>query len=272
MRYLLLILLLTLSTASLSAKDKLVRCEGTYSYTFPSSMSLDEAKHHALDNAITQAIADELGTTIRAESYAELSTDHERFDQFSRLIVKGQWVKDIHEPVFSEPVFENNMFSIQVTVDFHARKIESAPVAFTAYALRNGTEDKFRATEFYGSDDEKLYVSFQSPREGYVAIYLEDTENVLCALPYIGMDREPFHAEKDKRYVFFNVANNTYHMSCGAEPEINFIHIVFSPRPFIDNDLVRITTVRKFRDWLGNAQAYDDKMQVQSIMIKVRPR
>ena len=61
-------------------------------------------------------------------------------------------------------------------------------------------------------------------------------------------------------------------MSCGAEPEINYVHIVFSPNQFINGDIIREMTCSKFRDWLGKRQSYDEKMQVQSVMLKVSPR
>ena len=268
----LLLIFFSLAFTLLSAKGKLVKCGGTYTYIYSTSVSLDEAKAQALEYAITRAIADELGTAVKSESYIEIVNTQERFDQVSRLLVKGKWVKDIHAPKFSDPVFGNNLFSVDVTVSFYAQPLESAPVAFTAHVLRNGTEDKFESDLFYGDEEEKLYVSFLSPKAGYVAIYLEDTENVYCALPYFGDDDAPFYAKKGERYVFFNVKNNTYHLECGAEPEVNFVHIVFSPHKFIDGDLVREMPRRKFREWLGTAQSYDEKMQVQSTMIRVRPK
>ena len=266
------VLIVMCCLSALHAKNKQVKCEGTYTYTYSTGFSLDEAKAQALEYAISRAIADELGTTVKTESYLEIYNSKESFDQMSRLIVKGKWVKDIHEPVFSSPIFENNMFAINVTVSFYAQPLEVAPVAFTSHILRNGTDDKFESDTFYGSEDEKIYVSFQSPKAGYLAIYFEDAENVFCALPYIGNEDAPFYAKKNERYVFFNVDNNTYHMTCGDEPEVNFVHIIFSPHKFIDGDLIREMPRKKFREWLGIAQSYDEKMQVKSEMIKIRPK
>ena len=270
MKHPLLLIFFSLAATILSAKGRMVRCEGTYTYIYPTTVSLEEAKARALEYAVTRAIADELGTAVKSESYVEIVNSEERFDQISRLLVKGKWVKDIHAPKFSDPVYGNNLFSIDVTVSFYAQPLESAPTAFTAHTLRNGTDDRFDSNLFL--DGDQLYVSFQSPRAGYVAVYLEDAENVACALPYYGHDETPFHAKKDERYVFFTADNNTYRISCGPDPEVNFVHVVFSPRKFIDGDLVREMPRRKFREWLGTAQSYDEKMQVQSTMIRVRPK
>lgn len=272
LRLLVPILLMACGLSSLLAKNKQEKCEGTYTYIFSTGMSVDEAKVKALDMAISRAIADKFGTTINSESYLEISNSKESFNHISRLIVKGKWVKDIHAPKFSNPVFANNIGSIDVTVSFYAQPLEVAPVSFTSHVLRNGTEDRFESYTFHGSEDEKIYVSFQSPKAGYLAIFLEDTENVFCALPYIGNEEAPFYVKKDKRYVFFNVDNNRYHITPTDKPEINFVHVIFSSHKFIDGDLIREMSREKFRKWLGNAQSYDEKMQVKSEMIKIIPK
>lgn len=41
-------------------------------------------------------------------------------------------------------------------------------------------------------------------------------------------------------------------MTCGEEPEFNYVHVVFSPNPFINADLMRTMTRRKFNHWLEN--------------------
>ena len=60
-------------------------------------------------------------------------------------------------------------------------------------------------------------------------------------------------------------------MSCDAEPEINYVHVIFSPNKFINDDLERYMTDKRFREWLGTLQSYDHSLQVQSTMIKVNP-
>lgn len=255
--------------SSVSAKDKLVRCEGTYPYTYTENISHAEAKAKAVENAIIMALADEFGTTVTSQSLMELENGKDRFDQMSRLQVKGKLVRHIHEPEISSPLLADNLFSIQVKVDFYARPIVYAPTEFEAYTLRNGTEKKFESLYFQA--DDKFYLLFQSPKAGYLAVFFEDRSSVVCMLPYVQEDEAPFWVEKEKSYLLFNVRNNTYHMSCGEEPEINYVHVIFSPRKFIDGDLVREMSCKKFREWLGTRQSYDDKMQVNSMMIKVHP-
>lgn len=267
-RLVILISFMFLPFSYANSKVKMEKCGGTYPYYYSESISHAEAKAKAVENAIIMALADKYGTTVTSQSLLELTNNGDRFNQVSRLHVKGKLVKHLHEPKISAPVFADNLFKIDVTVNFFATAIEYAPTEFVAKVLRNGQEDKFESDVFANGD--KFYMSILSPKEGYVAIFFEDKETVNCMLPYMDED-EPFHVSKGEKYVFFNKANNTYHVVCGEEAEINYIHILFSSRKFIDGDIVREMQPAKFRGWLGVRQSYDENLQIQSIMIKINP-
>lgn len=135
-------IILFLCTSSLLAKVKQERCGGTYAYTYSGSISYDKARTKAIENAIVMALADKFGTTVTSQSLLELTNRGDRFDQMSRLQVKGKLVRHINAPVVSDPVYADNMFTLNVTVDFYATPIEYAPVEFVAKTLRNGTSDR----------------------------------------------------------------------------------------------------------------------------------
>lgn len=255
---------------TLPAKSKKERCGGTYSYTYSSAISYDMAKAKAIEYAVISALSDRFGTIVNSQSMLEMTNNGERFEQMSRLLVKGRFLNHISQPEVSTPVFADNMFTVKVTVDFYAAPIDYAPTEFTAKLLRNGTDDKFESNEFVAGD--YFYLSFQSPKAGYVAVFFEDKNTVSCILPYYEEDDTPFYAEKGKRYVFFNKANDEYYFSCGEEPEINYVHIIFSPNKFINKDIIREMTNSKFRDWIGKRQSFDEEMQVSTVMVRVLPK
>ena len=267
-RLLLLLVCLSLPLCSVYPKPKMDRCRGTYSYNYSESISHAEGKARGIEYAISKALADKYGTTVMSQSMLELTSNGDRFNQMTRLLVKGKLIRHVHEPQISAPMFADNMFRIDVTVDFYARPIEYAPTEFIAKVLRNGQEDKFESSDF--KDGDKFYMSFESPKAGYAAIFFQGKEAVYCMLPYID-EEDAFHVEKGKKYVFFNKDNNTYHMICGEEPEINYVHVLFSSKKFIDGDVVREMSPSKFMDWLGYRQSYDEWLQIQSTMIKVNP-
>lgn len=255
---------------SLFAKAKKERCGGTYSYSYSTAISYDVAKAKAIEYAIVNALSDKFGTVVSSQSMQELTTRGERFDQMSRLLVKGRFLSHIKEPEVSKPLFADNLFTVQVTVDFYAQPIDYAPTEFSARLLRNGTDDRCESSEFVAGDS--FYLSLFSPKAGFVAVFFEDANAVSCMLPYYEDDDTPFAVEKGRRYVFFNKANDEYYFSCGDEPEVNYVHVLFSPNSFIHGDLVREMTCGRFRDWLLKRQSYDDEMQVVSVMVRVLPK
>ncbi len=91
------------------------------------------------------------------------------------------------------------MFTLNVTVDFYAVPIEYAPVEFVAKTLRNGTTDRYESSEYVAGD--RFAMSFNS-KAGYIAVFFEDRNTVVCILPYIGDDDLPFRVSKDKRHIF----------------------------------------------------------------------
>ena len=60
-------IILFLCTSSLLDKVKQERCGGTYAYTYSGSISYDEARTKAIENAIVIALADKFGTTVTSQ-------------------------------------------------------------------------------------------------------------------------------------------------------------------------------------------------------------
>lgn len=246
-----------------------VKCGGTYPYTYSENISHAEAKARAVENAIIMALADEFGTTVTSQSFSELTNTSEWFAQLSKLQVKGRLLRHIREPEISDPLYGDNLFTINVKVLFYAEPIHYAPIEFEAKVLCNGTEARFESDTFKSGDE--FYMLFSSPKDGHLAVFFEDSESVTCILPYYENGEKPFPVRKGEKYVLFTTENNQYNMTCGSEPEVNYVHVLFSPNSFIDGDLERDMSPMKFRKWLANRQGYDEKMQIQSALIKVTP-
>ena len=68
--------------------------------------------------------------------------------------------------------------------------------------LRNGIDEKSASTDFKDGDD--LFLSFQSPVNGYLSVYLVDAENnAYCLLPYRAQQAGIYKVEANRRYLFF---------------------------------------------------------------------
>lgn len=269
----------------LAQRTEKVRAE--YTYHAPENISLEEAKRIALDRAKVQAIADEFGTivsqsntTLVKNSNGESSTD---FFSLGGSEVKGEWIETIGQPEY-EISYEQGMLVVKAIVTGRVREIISAQIDIKAEVLCNGTDLKFARTDFKNGDD--LYLYFQSPVDGYLAVYLLDevSQMVYCLLPYKSSSEAVTPIEHDKPYIFFSTeyaaANahlvDEYTMTCNNSIERNTIYVVFSPNEFakansnnVDELLPQELSFVDFQKWLSKGRVRDREMSVQNVQIVI---
>lgn len=272
--------------------QKTKRVSATVVYHAPANVSLEQARFTALERAKIEAIAKEFGTIVSQTNVTRTQTHNgESSMDFSSLgmsEVKGEWIETIGEPEII-PSFEQGMLVVKCTIKGKARELKSASVEFEAKVLRNGTEPKFASEEF--KDGDRLYLSFQTPKDGYVAVYLLDAEKkAYCLLPYeADADGQEFviHGQD---YVFFSqktelidgfierVVNEADGIILGCEDnlEMNQIYIIFSPAPFTkavdhrDKYGLRYLSQEQFHKWLGESRSLNPQMSVEIKNIEVR--
>ena len=249
-----------------------------YIYHAPENISLEEAKRIALERAKIQAIADEFGTivsqsntTLVSNRNGESSSD---FFSLGGSEVKGEWIETIGQPEY-EINYEQGMLVVKAMVSGRIREIVSAQIDLKAEVLCNGTDLKFARTDFKSGDD--LYLYFQSPVNGYLAVYLLDevSQMVYCLLPYKSSSEAVTLIEKDKPYIFFSAKHagdkghlvDEYTMTCTNPVERNTIYVVFSPNEFakatsnnVDELLPQELSFEKFQKWLLKGRNRDKDM------------
>lgn len=267
----------------------LKRVSGEYTYYAPENVTLEEAKRTALEKLKMKLIGDEFGTVVAQTNTTFVENTSEKssvyFQSHGASEVKGEWIETIGSPEYHVN-FEQNMLVVKVCVAGKIREIKSAKVSFDAKILCNGTEDRFECSDFKNGD--KLYVSFTSPADGYVAIYLIDNKrNVFCLLPYPGDADGKVSVKHGKQYVFFsrneehkyekNGIRREYDMKCGDGMESNQVYIIFSPKAFtkasdkeINGDLPRMLPYVDFEDWLSRCRRIDKDMVVEVRQITIK--
>lgn len=280
------ICLFLLALPTLAQRTEKVRAE--YIYHAPENISLEEAKRIALERAKIQAIADEFGTivsqsntTLVSNRNGESSTD---FFSLGGSEVKGEWIETIGQPSY-DISYEQNMLVVKVTVSGRIREMISAQIDIKAEVLCNGTDLKFARTDFKNGDD--LYLYFQSPIDGYLAVYLLDevSQMVYCLLPYKSSSEAVIPIEHDKPYIFFSAKHagdkahlvDEYTMTCNSSVERNTIYVIFSPNEFakansnnVEELLPQELSFEEFQEWLSKGRKRDKDMNVnaKSIIIK----
>lgn len=286
MKHLVACILLLLPLTLFAQQTK--RVEGEYVYYAPGYMSVEHAKEKALEQAQIRLIADEFGTnitqmnsTIVANRDGNSNID---FTSFSSCDVKGEWLETIGEPEFSVS-YDRGMIIVKCFVKGNVREVISAPIDIKAKILRNGTTDKFEGYDFKSDDD--MYLSFQSPVAGYLAVYLLDAEgNAFCLLPYRAQTEGIQKIDANKPYIFFSAADtpiaernlvDEYTMTCSGEFESNQIHVLFSPNAFTkanDNDmgdfLPRELSNKDYQKWLAKVRKKDVNLTLKRALISIK--
>ena len=260
-----------------------VRAE--YTYYAPENISLEEAKRIALERAKIQAIADEFGTIVSQSNTTLLSNrnDESSSDFFSLggSEVKGEWIETIGQPSY-DIRYEQGMLVVKAIVSGRIREIISVQIDLKAEVLCNGTDLKFARTDFKSGDD--LYLYFQSPVNGYLAVYLLDEASrmVYCLLPYKSSSETVTPIEKDKPYIFFSAKHagdkghlvDEYTMTCNSPIERNTLYVIFSPNEFakansnhVDELLPQELSFEEFQKWLVKGRTRDKGMIVKQKQI-----
>lgn len=282
---------------SMSLAQKTLTASGDYIYYGPTSITPDQAKVIALERAKIQIIADNFGTVVGVNNSTFIENRGESgsvsFLSLGESEVKGEWLETIGKPAFSLS-YEQNLQVVKVHVKGRIRELKAARIQFDARILRNGTGDKFESDEFRDGDD--LFVSFTSPVDGYVAIYLYDKTGISRLLPLKFQKEGSIPVEAGERRVFFSRHSNVYSASenryvektysdyvitCGGEVEINRIYIVFSPNRFVrplddlsaeQQEKPANLSFEAFQKWLSKSRRQDIDMTVKIVDIVVRQK
>lgn len=285
-KYLCCFICIVFSICCFSQKIKTV--DGEYTYVVPENVNLDKAKYIALERLKIQLIEEEFGATVSQSNSTLVKNNNGKSDvdfvSIGGSEVNGEWIETIGTPRYNI-YYENNMLVVSVKAKGRIREIISTAVDVKSLVLRNGIEDRFESDTFKSGDD--LYISFQSPTNGYLVVYLVDTEQrAFCLLPYQNMKEGSFNVEANKRYVLFSTQTaaselkpyvDEYTMTCTHDQEINQLYVIFSTSPFVkaiddklEKELPRELSNEDFQKWLAKYRTRDTNMVVKKKTITIR--
>lgn len=273
---------------AVAVAQKTERVTATYTYYAPEHVSIEEARRVALQRAQLQAIADAFGTIVTQSNATRVRNENGKSDvsllSLGASEVRGEWLRTDGEPEY-DIAYEDGMLAVTVRVKGLIREIVNAAVDFQAKVLRNGTEDRFEGEEFRNGDD--LYLSFRSPVDGFLTVYLLDAEGTAyCLLPYRNDTGGRVAIEGNRHYVFFSLDDvpaeersivDEYTMTCSRDGELNQIYVIFSPQLFTkavdyagEGLQPRELPYEEFQEWLFKCRKQDPEMRVEvkGILIK----
>lgn len=283
----LLISFILLSQGSLFAQRS-ERGSGSFTFYYPSNISPVDAQKKAIAEAKLKLIEESFGTDIEMTNFtrAENSSGNSSVDMLSlaESHVRGEWVESATERIDKcDFDMASNMWIVKVTVVGTMRQLKRDHTGpqFTAKTL-NAT-DMHAATEHFKSGDD-LFLYFQSPVDGYLAVYLWDlNEQVHRLLPYTCTPEQKIQAKKE--YIFFTTNSKyvpqhfdinqipEFTLSCEKEKEFEMLYIVFSPHhftiPMDSNDAIPSLNYHDFQRWYTKGKAQDDGFYVKPIQITI---
>jgi len=255
---------------------------GEYTYIIPENVTLEQAKRIAIERAKIEALANKYGTIVSQVNTSHVQTDNEKsnisFSSLGGTEVKGEWLEDTKEPIVSRK-FENDLDRITAKVCGKAREITSVRIDFLSKIL-NKPDAKLETDIFI--DRESFFLSFRSPVDGYLSVYLFDNkETCYCLLPYMNDKTGKVQIKGGKDYLFFSKEHvpaigrsevDEYELRCNESIENNYFYIIFSPNEFTkandsrakdEKELPREIPFKDFRKWLYDSRTRDEKMEVR---------
>lgn len=286
MRKIISILLLILSFSHLPAKTTEETVRSTSVYYASASENLQQAKLKALMMAQAEAIDKVFGTHVQSYTSNLTNNKREEFLQISEAEIKGIWMKDLSAPVYEQGFWQEGIM-VQCSVHGVVRKIDSAPIQCQCHVLCNGLAANNERTDFKSGDE--FYMSFASPVDGYLTVYMLDSNNdsVLRLLPYYSQKDGAYEIKANQEYTFFSEShlNNQQEaqyvegliMETDYDMESDLIFVIFSPHKYsraIDRagaDLqLRNLKYPEFLEWLAKCRRHDDDMVVKKILIDIQ--
>lgn len=285
MRRLAAFILVLLSIAIPLTAQKVKTVSGTYIYVVPETQSFAEAKETAIQRAKLQIIADTFGTVMDMSSATSISEEGTQMYALSQSQVKGEWLETIDEPEVTR-IFDDDQIAIKVEIKGKIREIISASTEFTAKVLCGIPDLKYEGDTFRNGED--LFLYFQAPGDGYLAVYLFDgDDDVYCLLPYQRQGNGIFPVKGGTPYIFFSADISDgytpcdwideYTLNTSLTVEINRLYVIYSPNHFIkaiDNleqaGLPRELSFNSFQKWLSRIRTEDRSLGVKCVDITIR--
>ncbi len=284
MKYYLLTLLCVLFFVPVWAQ-RVEKVSGEYTYVITENddITLREAKRKCLELAKASAIREIFGELITSDVIdSNVETNGESTSSYfwenTVAMAKGEWLGDTEKPEL-DISYNNGQLVFTAKVEGIAREIIQSKVDLK-WEIMKDRNDKKVVTQSFDSG-ERVYISFRSPSNGFVAVYLiVGDDETSCLLPYPKDADGRFSVKGGRNYLFFDKEKDPeayqYRLKTKHRQEDNQFVIIYSPNPFtkcndITNDKKHPNSLstHDFQKWLLKCQREDPDMVVNKKWVKI---
>lgn len=264
------------------------------------NMTKDQCKDQVHELAIINAIENVFGTYVEQQTDIVIKDGRDYYNIVGTTKVKGEWIETHKEEYFEDsevfPTKNGKEVVTFITCKISGKVKRATPKAMIQFLPLNCPDKRCRTTAFYSG--ESLYLSFKSPVDGYLSVFLEDEEMVYRLFPYsnqtgkdnsailIKADQEYMLFSRDSKYNSFAVRADEYELYSLRPFEFNHIYVVFSEEPYVkpmlntesaslekEEYLLPKSLDRKdFQHWLSDNRAKSQSFLDARIKIKIENR
>lgn len=274
-------------TSVLCLAQRTAKVNSKYTYYAPENMSVEEAKHIALDRAKIQAIADEFGTVVsQSTSTVVMNENGKSNTQFFSLggsDVKGEWIETIGEPEYKIE-FEEHHIIVYCVVKGQIREVIPSKLYFESTLLRNG--QKLPSHQIIFNNGDEMSLQFQASTKGYLSLFWYDVKAdiIYRILPYRQDPNSLKKISANIQYVFFSKKRgddretefiDEYVMTCADSTEHNAIYAVFSDKEYYTPNLLLFptglygTSKSEFQSWLASIKRSSNDILIKTYEIEI---
>ncbi len=264
-------------------------------------LSREETRDIARQQAQHTAIEILFGSYISKDAFVDVKDGNSEVTIKSASELKGEWLKTTKEEFREESrkikdeYGSRNEIWIICEVEGKVREIVEPVIGFT-FASLNCPDTRCETTDF--ENGESFYLKFKSPVDGYLSIYLVNSEQAFQVLPYQEMPSEyknnvPVVA--DKEYIFFEsnptskyfdgfayYLTDELYLETDEKQEFYKIYVLFSQKPFakpiLDSTqevegeyaIPKLLRKRNFDVWVQDNRIFSTDFYYKTMNVRVR--
>lgn len=273
-----------------------IKIEKDWSYNFAKSKVRGLSKINAIENAF--------GTYVEQESNISVEDGKSHFKIIGSTKVKADWLETTSEEFIENAIEVEDTDSKSRTIEIwltcnikgKIREIKSPKIFIDAFSL-NCPSINCKTTRF--SNGDQFYLSFKAPVNGYLSVFMIESQEVYRLLPYSEMNDFYINAVPiiaDKEYVFFSQSENhdyflnfdkhlvdEIEMSTNLQREYLQLNIIFSTEPFTkpilgegivsqNAILPKTLTKAQFDNWFIDNRIYNTTFYYDIINLEINKK
>jgi hypothetical protein len=256
--------------------QNVVRVQGEYQVRQEDNITRDEAKQKAAELAMINAIEKEFGTLVAQETNMRLKDNKVSYSIIGSTRVSGDWIGTLDKQFIIQcrPVNTNGVENVEVwiTCRMEGKARKALPRPKLEVQTLNCPQTLCRTSIF--KSGESLHISFKSPVDGYLSVFIDEGDTTRRLFPYGSMGTlSSFKVTGDREYVLFSdqkapdyfsgYKSEEIHLVTNKEIENDLIYVVFSESEYYKPVLTQVKEIEGgyslpksmktsvFTDWLG---------------------